>query len=71
MKIFKYTSAITGMALLLLTACSNNNTDAAENQNDTNKVDSRRFTDTTHNYITGDSAGINNTPAQEGVGLDQ
>jgi len=71
MKILKYTGAIAGMGLLLLTACSNNNTDAAQNQNDTNKVDSRRFTDTTHNYITGDSAGINQTPAVEGTGLDQ
>ena len=37
---------------------------------DTNLVDSRRFSDTTNNYITGDSAGINLTPAQEGTGLD-
>lgn len=64
----------TGAALffaLLLTACSNNNVRNNDVETDTNRVDSRRYTDTTSNYITKDSAGINLTPAQEGTGLDQ
>ena len=65
-----FTAAACAAVTLLFTACSDNNTDAAHNEKDTNLVDSRRFSDTTGNYITGDSAGINLTPAQEGTGLD-
>lgn len=72
MKNLKYFTAATCAAVtLFLTACNDNNTEAAHNENDTNLVDSRRFTDTTGNYITGDSAGINLTPTREGKGLDQ
>lgn len=65
------TAAACAAVMLLLAACNDNNTDAATNEQDTNLLDSRRFTDTTTNYITGDSAGINQTPASGGTGLDQ
>ena len=67
----QFTAAACAAVMLLLAACSNNNTDAAHNEQDTNLLDTRRNTDTTSNYITGDSAGINQTPASGGTGLDQ
>ena len=72
MKKHKLLPLAAGTALaVLLAACSNNNTDAVHNERDTNLLDSRRYTDTTGNYITKDSAGLNTTPAREGTGLDQ
>ena len=59
------------VVMVLAAACSNNNVRNNDVENDTNTVDTRRYTDTTSNYITGDSAGINQTPAVEGTGLDQ
>ena len=71
MKNIKYVTAAAFAAVtLLFTACSDNNTDAAHNEKDTNLLDSRRYTDTTGNYLTGDSAGINLTPSSGGTGLD-
>jgi hypothetical protein len=72
MKLIKRFTVVACTAVTLsIAACNDNNTDAAHNEKDTNVVDSRRFSDTTGNYITGDSAGINLTPATEGTGLDQ
>ncbi len=71
MKLKQFAAAGCAAALLLLTAsCSNNNVRNNDVENDTNVVDTRRYTDTTSNYITGDSAGINQTPASGGTGLD-
>ena len=67
----KITAAALGAIVLLLTAsCSNNNVRNNDVENDTNQVDTRRYSDTTGNYITGDSAGINLTPSSGGTGLD-
>lgn len=67
----KITTAALGATVLLLAAsCSNNNVRNNDVENDTNVVDTRRYSDTTSNYITGDSAGINQTPASGGTGLD-
>lgn len=73
MKVFKKgaTAACAAVALLLLASCSNNNVRNNDIENDSNVVDTRRYTDTTSNYITNDSAGINTTPAVGGTGLDQ
>ena len=72
MRKYKQLAAATCAAvMLLLASCSDNNTDAAHNEQDTNLTDTRRFTDTTSNYIMDDSAGINQTPASGGTGLDQ
>mgnify|MGYP003574996869 CR=1 FL=1 len=70
-QINKTTAACAAIVLLLLTACSNNNVRNNDIESDTNTVDTRRNTDTTSNYITGDSGNINLTPATDGVGLDQ
>jgi hypothetical protein len=65
------TVAACAAVTMLFTACSDNNTDAAHNEKDTNLLDSRRYSDTTSNYITGDSAGTNLTPSSGGTGLEQ
>lgn len=67
----QFTAATCAAVVLLLAACSDNNTDAAHNEQDTNLLDSRRNTDTTGNYITGDSAGIERTSTNTGRQLDQ
>ena len=64
------TAALGATVLLLAASCSNNNVRNNDVENDTNVVDTRRYSDTTSNYITGDSAGINQTPASGGTGLD-
>lgn len=71
MSFTKIVTATLGATVLLLAAsCSNNNVRNNDVENDTNVVDTRRYSDTTGNYITGDSAGINQTPASGGTGLD-
>ena len=70
MRFLKITTAALGVILVLATSCSDNNVRTNDVQNDTNQVDTRRYNDSTGNYITGDSAGINQTPASGGTGLN-
>jgi hypothetical protein len=65
----KKTGTTACIALLLGAAsCSDNNVRNTDAQNDTSTVDTRRYTDSSSNYITGDSAGINPPPASGGTG---
>ena len=66
----KKTGAAASIVLMLAASCSDNNVRNSDAKNDTNLVDTRRYNDSTSNYITRDSAGINQTPASGGTGLN-
>ncbi len=72
MKNSKHLAIVAAAAVTLLTAsCSDNNTNAVHNENDTNLLDTRRNTDTTSNYLSRDSTDANQTPTREGIGLKE